>query len=42
MKTTFPSGNLEESNNIKKAKGFFVSCKEDHVFILKMSLYALK
>nr|CAD1836470.1 unnamed protein product [Ananas comosus var. bracteatus] len=42
VKTTFLHGELEEQIYIKQPEEFIIEEKEDHVFLLKKSLYDLK
>ena len=42
VKTAFLHGNLEEQIYMKQPEGFEVAGKEDHVCLLKKSLYGLK
>ena len=42
VKTTFLHGELEEDIYMQQPKGFVVEGKEDHVCLLKKSLYSLK
>ena len=42
VKTTFLLGELEEQIYMYQPEGFIISRKEDHVCLLKKSLYSLK
>jgi len=42
VRTTFLHGDLEEQIYMKQSEGFVVEGKEDHVCLLKKSLYGLK
>ena len=42
VKTAFLHGKLEEKIYMKQSQGFEIEKKEDHVYLLKKSLYGLK
>jgi len=42
VRTTFLHSDLEEQIYMKQSEGFVVEGKEDHVCLLKKSLYGLK